>query len=83
MTASGDEQAVIKTRGSKIRERQIQAVSNRAGQHRRMAYRRPSAACGRVRLSRVARDGVEPSEAGAIPALSRNGDAPAVIPGRG
>ncbi len=35
------------------------------------------AGCGRVRLSRVARDGVEPSEAGVIPALSRNGDAPA------
>jgi hypothetical protein len=34
------------------------------------------AVCGKVRLSRVARDGVEPSEAGAIPALSRNGDAP-------
>ena len=34
------------------------------------------AGCGKVRLSRVARDGMEPSEAGEIPALSRNGDAP-------
>ena len=32
--------------------------------------------CDKVPLSRVARDGVEPSEAGVIPALSRNGDAP-------
>ncbi len=41
------------------------------------------AVCGKVRLSRVARDGVEPSEAGAIPALSRNGDAPDGDTGRG
>ena len=52
-------------------------------EHQRKAVRVIPSGCGKVRLSRVARDGVEPSEAGAIPALSRNGDAPAVIPGRG
>src|SRR5258708_38272344 len=37
MTASGDEQAVIKARALRTREGQIPALRNRAGQHRRTA----------------------------------------------
>ncbi len=59
-------------------EHRDQAAGGRRS--RRRARRTPAAAPAAVRYAvsrRSARDGMEPSEAGVIPALSRNGDAPA------